>query len=365
MYLTSINNFRSIAILMIVMGHTFSFAGMSFATWPEKFVGNLISGGTSLFVFISGFLFYHIFYTRYDYKTFLAGKLKNVATPYLLLSIAPIIWSMTNGLPHKPFFDPSGPGLVGTWVVPYAKYLITGGFATAYWYIPFVMLMFLMAPAHMAYIRLSAGRQIAVMTVLMVVAALVQRPLGNLNTVQHLIAFTPVYLFGITVAMNKEIVWQKLAGKEWLLALGVAAFDAAEIAMGHFSNYHKAPFAWGGIDLMLVQKLFMCLLFLQLLHRFEGRSSKTVNLVAATSFAIFFLHPGFLKLIHTIRNAHGIRFDDSWTVLILATTAVVTASVLTAVAVNIVLGKKSRYLIGYAGKAPGLLRRNPSNLRPA
>ncbi|MCW2308290.1 acyltransferase family protein [Rhodobium gokarnense] len=364
MYLTSINNFRAIAIILIVMGHSFSFAGMTFQTWPEKFVGNLISGATTLFVFISGFLFYHVFYARYDYKTFLTGKLKNVAAPYLILSVLPIIWSMTSGEPQKAFFNPAGPGVVDTWIVPYVKYVLTGGFATAYWYIPFIMLVFLMAPAHIAFIRLSTARQIAITAALVLVAALVQRSHGNLNPVQHLIAFTPAYLFGITVAMNKEVVWARLAGKEWHLALCVAFFDVAEIATGHFSNYHKAPFAWGGLDLMLFQKLFMCLLLLQLLHRFEGRSSKTLSLVASTSFAIFFIHPGLLKLIHTVRDANGIRFDASWPVLLLATTGILAASILIAIGVNILLGKKSRYVIGYAGKAPGLIHAR-SGLRPA
>ena len=359
MYLTSMNNFRAIAIILIVMGHTFSFAGMKFTTWPEKFIGNLISGGTTLFVFISGFLFFHVFYARFNYKIFLIGKFKNVAVPYLLLSIIPIIWSMLYWHPRPALFDPTGPGLVGTYVVPYAMYLVTGAHSTAYWYIPFVLLIFLMAPMHVAYIRASTARQLLITAVLLIVAALVQRPHNNFNTVQSVIVFTPVYLFGITVAMNKDFVWKVLAGKEWLLALGVVVFNAAEIAAGHFSNYHKDPFLWGGIDLMLFQKLFMCLFFLQLLHRFEGASTRLTNLVATTSFAIFFLHPGFLKLIHTIRNAHGVRFDDSWGVLVLATAGILVASVLTALTVGLLFGKYSRYLIGHAGKGNGILLRLP------
>jgi len=61
MRLNSFDYFRAIAILIIVTGH--SYQPWVIDTFPEKIVGNLITGGTSLFVFISGF-FSIMFFTQ-------------------------------------------------------------------------------------------------------------------------------------------------------------------------------------------------------------------------------------------------------------------------------------------------------------
>jgi len=87
MFLNSINHFRAIAILAIVAGHCFYLVDASFNTFPERVFCNLLTGGTVLFVFISGFLFHHIFYKRYQFKKFMAGKFKKVLLPYTLLAL--------------------------------------------------------------------------------------------------------------------------------------------------------------------------------------------------------------------------------------------------------------------------------------
>jgi len=75
---------RAIAILFIVAGHSFSV--WSIDTLPEKVLANIITGGTSLFVFISGFFFHHIFYKDFEYKVFIKRKIKKVLVPYIILS---------------------------------------------------------------------------------------------------------------------------------------------------------------------------------------------------------------------------------------------------------------------------------------
>jgi len=53
MRLVSFDYFRGVAILFIVAGHSYGPWGIN--TLPEKILSNLITGGTALFVFISGF----------------------------------------------------------------------------------------------------------------------------------------------------------------------------------------------------------------------------------------------------------------------------------------------------------------------
>jgi len=84
MRLNYFDYFRAIAILFIVAGH--SLTGWNIDTLPEKVFANIITGGTSLFVFISGFFFHHIFYKNFEYIIFMKKKIENVLVPYIVLS---------------------------------------------------------------------------------------------------------------------------------------------------------------------------------------------------------------------------------------------------------------------------------------
>ncbi|MGS0727939.1 acyltransferase family protein, partial [Shewanella sp. 0m-11] len=61
-FLNSINHFRGIAIIFIVMAHCYRPAGWQIETFADKAWFNLMMNGTVFFVFISGFLFHHVFY---------------------------------------------------------------------------------------------------------------------------------------------------------------------------------------------------------------------------------------------------------------------------------------------------------------
>ena len=61
MKLNSFSHFRAVSIVFIVAGHALFTMGMQIDLFVERFFSNLIMGGTGLFVFISGFLFHHVF----------------------------------------------------------------------------------------------------------------------------------------------------------------------------------------------------------------------------------------------------------------------------------------------------------------
>ena len=89
MQINSFNHFRAIAIIFIIAGHSFGIVGMEFDTLLEASIRNIIKGGTSLFVFISGLLFHHVFYQKYHYKNFFIKKCNHVLVPYLILGFIP------------------------------------------------------------------------------------------------------------------------------------------------------------------------------------------------------------------------------------------------------------------------------------
>lgn len=254
MFLNSFAYFRAVAIFLIVVGHSLGILEKGSSSFVLGVINNLILGATALFVFISGYLFHHVFYKRYKYPKFLIGKMKNVLVPYLILSFPAILiymyihdyWAMSL---HDLFIN-------GIWL------LWSGEFLIAYWYIPFILLTFLVSPLHYAYIKLSLRSQVLIILIFLLVAVLIHRPILNTDPIQSFIYYTPVYLIGIVCSLYKESLYSYLKGKD-LFLLGLTVFFAIlQVYMGHVGNYHKLPFAYGGVDWMLLQKISMCFFFL-------------------------------------------------------------------------------------------------------
>ncbi|MDO7710781.1 MAG: acyltransferase [Pseudomonadota bacterium] len=214
MRLVSFDYFRGVAILFIVAGH-------SFGTWPidtfsEKVLTNIVYSGTALFVFISGFFFHHIFHKDFDMKIFMSKKTNNVLVPYLLLSTLGFIYFALSSTPF-PFLDRLISTDVTSWmdyIQLYVSYLWTGRIMYAYWYIPFIMIMFLISPIFIAYIKLSLAVRLTLMVILLLFSAFfVHRPILNMSPIHSVIYYIPVYLIGINCSINREQFELFLKGK--------------------------------------------------------------------------------------------------------------------------------------------------------
>src|SRR5690554_6718163 len=152
-YLNSLNHYRALSIILIVAIHSFYTADIKLDSYVSQFFFNSISGATLNFIFISGFLFYQVFYKRFEYSKFVKSRVDRFLKPYLVLSILPILvclitipmyWDNSNIIK---FND----GNLAFWYsVSAIKYLITGAHITAYWYIPFMMVMVVISPLFVA-----------------------------------------------------------------------------------------------------------------------------------------------------------------------------------------------------------------------
>ena len=349
MFLNSINHFRAIAIVAIVAGHCFYIVDVSFDTFPERVLGNLVEGGTVLFVFISGFLFHHIFYKRYQFKKFMTGKLKKVFLPYTLLSILPILRLVLRGDAFYDYYDPQGTGLVSMYIVPALKYYLTGGFLVAYWYIPFAMIIFSMSPLHVAFIKLRFKQQLIITFLLFVVALFLHRPVNDIFIPQAVVYFTPVYLLGIVCSQKKAAIYAKLQGKE-IYFLGIAiALAMLQAVIGPAGNYHKPPMAYGGLDLLMPQKVALCFFFMIWLHRFEQVKTGAINVLAATSFAIYFMHSYLLSIFRLVEPMMGgiDMAQNPWLWYPFVTSGVIMLCLTLALLIKKLLPNYSRYVVGY------------------
>lgn len=345
MQINSFNHFRAIAILFIIAGHSFS-AGMESNTLFDVSIRNIIAGGTSLFVFISGFLFHHVFYQKYHYKIFLVNKCNNVLIPYLIIGFIPVLLFVIKKVDiHNGYFLPSGTGIISEYLVPAMKYYMTGRFLNAYWYIPFIMATFALSPLHIKYIKTNFNLQLLFIFSFSIVSILIHRPVDNINTAQSVLYFTPVYFIGITASIHKEKIHAYLKGKEIYLLLFVILFTVLQSYLGIEGNYHKQPFEYGGIDLMYFQKIALCFFFMIWLSRFEAFNNKVAHSIASTSFTAFFIHPFILWFLK--KFGFNFMLINSWATYALFVGTISVACILIAKFAKKVLPKYSRYIIGY------------------
>ncbi|MDG3086063.1 acyltransferase [Vibrio hannami] len=363
MFLKSIGNFRGLAIIMIVAGHLY-ITGFTSTGYSSAVIKNIITGGTALFVFISGFMFHYVFYKRYEYKKFISGKVKNVGIPYLILGSMAIFMSF---LLSRDYFAPIrtltiekynllyGKGIIfnpeDSDIATTIKYYITGGFLGAYWYIPFAMLLFASAPLHIKFIKLDLRYQLLIISLLSIISLFSHRAINCLNPLQDLLYFTPVYLIGALVSMYSSEVKNYLNNKVGLLFFMVLLTSTIEYLSGHSGNYHKQIFVYAGVDLMYIQKFFL-IFALYMFFEKNQFESKLLDTISNTSFAIFFIHPWVTLVLEKIYNILDIYPKIGENNMLLYCTSVIVVvglSVLIALTTKKLFrdSKKTRYLIGY------------------
>ncbi len=348
MYLNSINIYRSIAILLIVSAHCDSISDLQIDTTSEAIFANLTAGSTIHFIFISGFLFHHVFYRKKKTNTFYFGKVKRLLIPYTILSIVPIFLKIK----FEPefwntYFILEENGILYDYIIPSFLYYVTGAHLVSYWYIPFAMCLFIMYPLHIKFIEAKPKTQFMIIGLLYVIAVLIHRPLGRLNILQSIAYFTPPYLLGILCSINKSFIYNKLKGKEFLFLATAVALAVIQVLFGRYNNYSKPAFVYDGIDLILIQKSVLCIFFVIFLHRFEHSKNRFIVLLASTSFAIFFIHGYVLHALTLLKSEFEIQIVHTWLYYFSTWGILVTLSLLLAISLKKILPKYSKYIIGY------------------
>lgn len=336
--------FRAIAILLIILGHCYN-AWHVEHLWESTLV-NLISGNTALFVFISGFFFHHIYFPKFDYWSFLKNKTLVVFVPYLILSILFMTWYFfIHGeiVMTKVLHEYISPQLNSAWLI--ISNLLTGRTLWAYWYIPFIMLVFLLSPVFIRFIPLTLTAKIQIITILFVVSMIVQRPSWEINPLHSLIYYFPYYLLGILYSIERNAINPWIERKAPLLLLITITVATTMHLLGQTNNVGKASiFAWHGIDYMIVQKLSLIafmLAFTMYLQRYDIRLLKTI---ASMSFALYFLHQWILSFM---RDLGMLDVKHGFGGVLMIFLVVMTFTFILAFIIKQVLKRKSRYVIGW------------------
>ena len=218
-----------------------------------------------------------------------------------------------------------------------------------YWYIPFIMIVFVMSPIFIRFIKLKLQTQIIITLLLLIYSVFIHRgTLVNVFAVfQNVFFFIPVYLFGIMCSEKKDVIYTKLKGKEFYLLSFVLALAIFQASLGKLGTYHKDPFVYGGIDLMIIQKILLCLFFMIWLNRFENQKFRLLEIISANSFGIFFTHGIIIAFFLKIKEKLNFTFtSNSFIMYCLIATIIFSISLIVTLSIKKIFPKTSRYLIG-------------------
>lgn len=329
----SIENFRGLAILFVMASHlmTLRDLGPLGDAW-YFFVGD----ATSWFVFVSGYLFCHTEFRRFDFRTYLAKKLRFVLAPYLVFAFLAI----GVGVYH------ARPELLGlSWPAYVVWSLVVGGSVVPpLWFVPMITGFFLLSPL---CIRLARGRGLLLATAVALLFSLGSgRPVANLNPLLALAHFAGFYLLGMAVASRSGQIGTVLQGARgaWVAAAGLAVFLWAGVEYG---GYEASPQGFaqglGHLNHMQLGKLGLLAAFYVVFDKLYNQENRCLGYLAKISFGLFFVH-GFVVLALSL-VLPGLGLSNGWMPVVEAG-GVVSASVLVVEGIKWAFKGRSRYVVG-------------------
>lgn len=342
-FLSNVHSFRAVAILFIVAGHCIYLFEWQGNERTEQLLKSVFQNGTVLFVFVAGFLFQHLS-GRFDYRKYLRSKLRNVISPYVVVSLPMIL---LQGVTGRGSFDPANgielPGMAAHVLFN----LLTGFHILPFWFIPMISVFYLLAPVLVAADR--EGRAYAFLPVLLVMTCFVHRPSQFTHVWHSCLYFFPVYLFGMWFSRYRErlLAWHD----RWLavvggIYLGLVALEVLGLDRGG-ALYSRQIFSTeqGVFDTNALQKLVLCGLLLVVLQRLDRWVAPWLNRLADLSFGIFFLHMYFIQAY--ARLVLGEVFPAGGVLRFLGLVGVVVLlSMLCLEIAKKVLGRQSRRVVG-------------------
>jgi surface polysaccharide O-acyltransferase-like enzyme len=328
----SIENFRGVAILFVVLSHLMS---IHYAGDVGKYLYYLLGDATAWFIFISGYLFAYLEFGKFNFPNYMKKKLQYVLLPYLIISGLAIGMAVAAGVPQ----------LVGLSALGFTAWaLLAGGILIPpLWFIPMITLFFLATPALNA-MRNHKALYIACALAL-AVSLFTARPFGNTNPLLAFIHFAGFYLLGVLAAINAQRI--DSLSTPWaatLVLVGLAVFVAgAPLYPGHdpgetFSRHS------GDLDVMQLGKLALLVAVFIGFEKFFNRRNALLSYVANISFGIFFVHGVFMGTSSTL--AMHIDFPNDLSLLATEAVVVLLLSFSTVALLKKLLGSRSRYVIG-------------------
>lgn len=206
-----------------------------------------------------------------------------------------------------------------------------------------------MSPIFIGFIKFKLKFQLLIAFFLLFCSVFMHR--GNYQNIfsvfQNVLFFTPVYLFGIISSEKKDFIYSKFKRKEFYILMLLLTLAIVQAYSGKLGNYSKYPFNYGGIDLMIIQKILLCLFFMVFLNRFENYKVRFLDIIAANSFGLYFTHGIIIYIIAVIKTKLDTSFSsNSFIIYGLVASMVFIFSLITTLFIKRIFPNYSRYLVG-------------------
>ncbi len=350
-FLVEINYLRGFSILLVVLSHFFWIWGggvyLANTSFQYKFIANIILGDTVLFVFISGFLFYHIFYRR-GFPTlskFMFQKFKNVFSPYVIVVAVMILcqyFVIIYYLNGKIWDNPQ-------------SFLLDTFFYWSFWYVPFIMLVFFLSPMYICFVEASLKQKLLILMGSSLVSLLIGR--DNFSPIHSVVYWQTAYLFGIICAQYYKFISDAKL-RYWvafiLFYIAITSFCIlhGDVQVDEKMTLFATPLH---LNFVLISKMLFCVVAIgifKLLSKIKlGILSTILNKLAKYSFSIYFIHNFFILIIVSYFSKNGVDSHRSNAHDVLVCAAITTIIVcfscsLVAAVIKKLTGKYSRYFIG-------------------
>jgi probable poly-beta-1,6-N-acetyl-D-glucosamine export protein len=345
-FLDYIHSFRAIAIIFVVATHV-----VGDLSWKNtnpiylNLLSSLMQNGSVMFVFVAGFLFQHTS-GNFQYHRYLWTKLKNVITPYIIITTVDLLYHYFRG---NGIFGSGYPHQHISPVLDIARIYLTGAEIVPMWFVPMIALFYVLAPVLLAIDR--RPRLYLMLPPLTLVAMFIHRPDHLTSIMQATIYFLPAYLSGMWLSHYRESAIAFLRKSRWIFIGVCLALIVTEVFFYKHGGaiFSLAPFSTeaGVVDIDVPLKLTLSFVLVEIFQKYDNRIKGKLNLLAGASFGIFFLHDyaiWFLVMVSKRLGFPNIQGGPIQFVVLLAT--VVAVSLLLVLAIRRIIGRYSRFLIG-------------------
>lgn len=353
-FLPEFEYLRGISIFLIVFCHVYGWIVLNSNSKLIPHVPNnhfkyfisyeefLIFGATSFFVFISGFLFYHIFYKRgFDYKKFLISKFKNVMCPYLLLTT---IFAFIRTA------DYTGELSCDYWINQIFLW-------HSFWYVPFIMFVFLCSPLYIKFIE--STQKVKIITLIIALLYSVFTARHNGNPILSMLFWSSFYLLGILSSIHYEKIKNIKNDTKICIFLSCIILTTLALAInvGNRQIFMQGTWDFSLIfNFIIIPKIFYLyslLYFCLYLTKIKTYNTfkKIMKIFAKYSFSIFFIHPFFIYFLDKykpflsskIRNFNGL---EQHALALISTLVISIICIFIAFLIKKIFNKHSRMIIG-------------------
>ncbi len=313
-----IHQFRGLSILFIVASHIVWSTG----DYPEvkHALRLMLNNSTIFFLIISGFLFEHLS-NKYKPGEYFIKKIKHILLPYLFCS-APIIIFLIYRFPGENI------------AYQLVEYIVTGSHLGPYWYIPVIMMFFLISPI-IIYIKKFKAFQYALIFTLLY-SILSRRP-DTSNVLDQLVYYFGFYHLGMVAAMHREVIESWFATK-YALIISAVVWGLSFITL--ILNIPPPP-------VKTLQILLLGFVLMNVSNKpLPNKLNKLLSLLADYSFGIYFIHQYVINVFAGMAGKMSIDYKNLlYSVAIFP--VVILTSVFTIFIFKKILGNKtSRYFIG-------------------